>query len=198
MHKGALGLALRDVQAAGMQRMARLHHGECRAWSLPRPPALVVSNPPWGQRLLGGERDEGGYDGDDGDMDWWERPEGPAGGGQQRQQPGRGGRRAEAGAEAALAASWWDLSAFLKQQCAGASAFLLSGSPEATKGVRGRWAPAPHACRGPVPTLAPRLPACRAVGRRACDESGLLHPPTAHCRCQCLPASLHPLLRSCG
>lgn len=144
VHQGALGLALRDVQAAGMPRMARLHHGECRAWALPRPPTLVVSNPPWGQRLLGGERDEdGSYDsgssegGGDANLDWWDQPAGGAGGAQRGQQAaGRGGRREGGGADAALADTWWDLSAFLKQQCAGASAFLLSGNPEATKGVR--------------------------------------------------------------
>ncbi|KAL4458935.1 hypothetical protein ABPG75_013800 [Micractinium tetrahymenae] len=146
VHQGALGLALRDIQAAGMQRMVRLHHGECRDWALPRPPGLVVANPPWGQRLLGGERDEsgsgfyGGSSGSEGagdaDLDWWNEPEGAAGERQRQQQPGRGGRREEAAAGAALAETWWDLSAFLKQQCAGASAFLLSGNPEATKGLR--------------------------------------------------------------
>ena len=46
---------------------------------------------------------------------------------------GGGGGAAEA---SALAATWWDLSAFLKQQCGGSTAFLLSGSPEASKGLR--------------------------------------------------------------
>lgn len=147
VHQGALSLALRDVQASGMQRMVRLHHGECRAWALPRPPTLVVANPPWGQRLLGGDSGEGGgYDsgssggegGGDANLDWWDQPEGGAAGGQQLQGPGRGGAREGRAAEAALADTWWDLSAFLKQQCAGASAFLLSGNPEATRGVSTR------------------------------------------------------------
>jgi 23S rRNA G2445 N2-methylase RlmL len=142
VHSGALGLALRDVQAAGVQPMVRLHHGECRAWQLPRRPALVVSNPPWGQRLRGrgGGGDAGGeYNGDSGSggssiEEWWE-------GSVERhaEQPGRGRQRlpVQAADEAeALRATWWDLSGFLKRQAPGATAFLLSGDPAASQGLR--------------------------------------------------------------
>ena len=47
MHAGALGLALRDCEAAGVRSVVRLHHGDARAWQLPRPPQLVCTNPPW-------------------------------------------------------------------------------------------------------------------------------------------------------
>jgi hypothetical protein len=52
---GALGLAARDAEAAGVRHLLRLHQGDCAEWQLPRAPTLVVSNPPWGQRLMGGE-----------------------------------------------------------------------------------------------------------------------------------------------
>lgn len=97
VHSGALGLALRDVQAAGVHPMVRLHHGECGSWRLPRPPPLVVSNPPWGQRL-------GAYSGDDAggeeDVDaWWADSE------QQRYSAPQ--RRNDEQAAAALADTWY-------------------------------------------------------------------------------------------
>lgn len=53
-HSGALSLALKDAEAAGVGGLIRLHHGECSEWTLPANPplTLVVSNPPWGQRLM--------------------------------------------------------------------------------------------------------------------------------------------------
>lgn len=138
VHGGALGLALRDVQAARVQPMVRLHQGACVDWRLPRPPALVVSNPPWGQRLMGGHGDDsGGGSGEDADA-WWAAPEQQ----QQRQRRGaapRGGRREgedEQAAGAALADTWYSLSTFLKRECAGATAYLLSGNPAASTGLR--------------------------------------------------------------
>lgn len=128
LHQGALSLALKDVEAAGMRPMIRLHKGECRDWRLPRPPALVVSNPPWGQRLLNPEREDSFSRGDESDLEaWWHSDEAPP-----RRQPPRQQRQ---DAEQ-LAATWWDLSAFLKQQAPGATAFLLSGNPDATTGLR--------------------------------------------------------------
>ena len=87
-HQGALSLALRDVQASGMAPMVRLHHGGCADWALPRLPAVVVCNPLWGQRLLGGDSGEfsndssGAYQGsrdeEDGGVDAWWSEEAPA------------------------------------------------------------------------------------------------------------------------
>lgn len=129
VHQGALSLALKDVQAAGMAPMVRLHAGECRDWRLPRPPTLVVCNPPWGQRLLNPSREDSyGGRGEEEDVDaWWHAEAAP---------PRQPQRRPDAAAGEQLAATWWDLSAFLKQQAPGATAFLLSGNPEATKGLR--------------------------------------------------------------
>lgn len=165
VHRGALSLALRDVQAAGVQGMVRLHHGECAGWELPRRPAVLVSNPPWGQRLRGrgaaesfdqdaadgGGGGGGGFSGAfrDGGSDveaWWDEEADPAQQERARREQARPPpgsaqqRQAEAAAAAqeaeVLRAAWWDLSAFLKRQCAGAAAFLLSGNPEATRGLR--------------------------------------------------------------
>ena len=131
VHQGALSLALKDVQAAGMRPIVRLHAGECRDWRLPHPPALVVCNPPWGQRLLNPSREDsygGRGEEEEADVDaWWHAEAAP-------QRPPQ--RRPDAAAGEQLAATWWDLSAFLKQQAPGATAFLLSGNPEATKGLR--------------------------------------------------------------
>ena len=45
----------RDVEAAGLQRMIRLSKGACAQWAPARKPSMVVTNPPWGVRLAGGE-----------------------------------------------------------------------------------------------------------------------------------------------
>ena len=126
----------------------QLHQGGCRGWVLPGPPRLVVSNPPWGQRLLGGNdfvlggssgmeggeggeaggegRGQGQGQGDAGVDDWWDSPAAAAEG-------GAAGRRDEG---QGLMEAWHDLSVFLKEQCGGADAYLLSGSAEATQGLR--------------------------------------------------------------
>eukprot|EP00890_Picochlorum_soloecismus_P001063 jgi/Picsp_1/1958/NSC_05424-R1_thump domain protein len=50
-HEGALSLAMENVRSAGVQSVIRLRRGDCSSWSLPRPPDMVVTNPPWGKRL---------------------------------------------------------------------------------------------------------------------------------------------------
>ena len=92
LHTGALSLAVRDAEAAGVRDIIRFHHGDCDAWTLPHAPNLVVTNPPWGQRLMGRE-DGGGGGGGDGYAD-------PA--------------------EAQLAAAWHGLSSFMKREAGGA------------------------------------------------------------------------------
>jgi 23S rRNA G2445 N2-methylase RlmL len=130
-----------------MERIVRLHHGECREWQLPRRPALVVSNPPWGQRLRGRENGAGLGDGTEEVAEWFDDPEysdddrqaDEARQEQQQRQPSAemSRLRQEAAAEAeALRLAWWDLSAFLKLQAPGSKAFLLSGNKEATMGLR--------------------------------------------------------------
>ncbi|PSC76859.1 DNA methylase [Micractinium conductrix] len=146
VHEGALSLALRDVQAAGVSRSVRLHRGDCLQWVLPRRPALVVANPPWGQRLGGGRGDgatsfaadsSGASSAGDESLDWWNDEASAAE--QARAAARRGGRDEQQQQQreaAALAGTWYDLSTFLKQQCPGTSAYLLSGNPEASTGLR--------------------------------------------------------------
>ena len=117
IHTGALSLALRDCSEAGVRELVRLHHGDARTWRLPHAPQLVVANPPWGNRLLGGTDDEAVFAGSSSRATW---------------SPARSSR-----AEAEeLQETWFGLSVFLKEQCGGATAAILCGNPEASKALR--------------------------------------------------------------
>ena len=111
MHESALALAEEDARAAGLGDAIAFECGECRDFAPPARPSMVVTNPPWGLRLLGpGDRDR---------------------------RPGRGGSRsAEEGDEEAVRAPWTQLGGFLRRECPGADAFVLSGSRAATKFLR--------------------------------------------------------------
>lgn len=50
-HEGALAIAARAVAAAGLAGRIVLHRGDARDWVPPVPPAIVVANPPYGDRL---------------------------------------------------------------------------------------------------------------------------------------------------
>lgn len=111
MHEGALALAEEDARAAGLGDAIAFECGECQDFAPPARPSMVVTNPPWGLRLLG-----------PGDGD---------------RRPGRGGSRsAEEGDEEAVRAPWTQLGGFLRRECPGADAFVLSGSRAATKFLR--------------------------------------------------------------
>jgi 23S rRNA G2445 N2-methylase RlmL len=159
----ALELSLRDITASGMEKYIKLHHGNCKTWELPEKPAIVLTNPPWGKRLMSAQR---------GAREGQER-----GGGRERERDGRGGysdRRqgreygrdqynrdfaddnnnnysgggdgrnrgdfADGAAmdqeEQELADAWSGLGTFLKRQAGGAEAFILSGSTTATQHLR--------------------------------------------------------------
>ncbi|GAB4823363.1 hypothetical protein N2152v2_010409 [Parachlorella kessleri] len=167
VHAGALGLALRDAESARVKPVVTLHQGGCREWWLLAAPRLVVSNPPWGQRLMGleeaaaeagggtrnssssdwqgsgyGEGRVAGAQLAEGLEDWWDdiarpskEPPAGAGAGFAHRQFQQGGGVNSSGAEG-LAAAWHDLSVFLKEQCGGAEACLLSGSSDATQHLR--------------------------------------------------------------
>lgn len=51
IHDGALDIAMKDVKAAGVTPLVGLRHGNCQDWRLQEAPSLVITNPPWGQRL---------------------------------------------------------------------------------------------------------------------------------------------------
>ncbi|KAG2497373.1 hypothetical protein HYH03_004531 [Edaphochlamys debaryana] len=148
IHEGALSLALRQVKAAGVVGAITLFQDDCRTFVPPATPTLVVTNPPWGQRLAGSDRDRdrefrdrdreyrdrdpdgpgrrGGRGGGGGGA--WDDGEGPwgeAGAGEGDAAMGGG-----EGGEAALEAAWRGLDSFLYRQCPGAQAWVVSGSRE--------------------------------------------------------------------
>jgi len=98
-HPGAVSLAHKALSAAGVVGGVTVEHCSAADWSLETPPAWVVTNPPYGERLGEGED---------------------------------------------LINSWTELAGFLKQQCHGATAHVLSGDPELTGKLRlkadRRWA----------------------------------------------------------
>lgn len=53
-HSGALALAQQGVEAAGLQGAVQFREGPCRTLRLRAAPDVVITNPPWGQRLAGG------------------------------------------------------------------------------------------------------------------------------------------------
>ena len=194
VHEGALSLALRDVQAAGVSRSVRLHRGDCLQWVLPRRPALVVANPPWGQRLGGGRGDgatsfaadsSGASSAGDESLDWWNDEASAAE--QARAAARRGGRDEQQQQQreaAALAGTWYDLSTFLKQQCPGTSAYLLSGNPEASTGLRMKvWGGARAGSR--CMTTASWM----VIAQRACASALVSHASPPVCRPSTVPGA---------
>jgi 23S rRNA (guanine2445-N2)-methyltransferase len=97
-HTGAIALARQDVSRARLDDMISVEVADVEKVIPPVTPAIVITNPPWGERL------------------------------------------AEEAEE-----SWRKLGRFLKSQCTGASAWLLSGNPELT-----RFLGLKAACRHPL------------------------------------------------
>lgn len=52
-HPGAIAIAQKAIAAAGLGGKIQLTHGDARDYAPPFPPALVVTNPPYGERLQG-------------------------------------------------------------------------------------------------------------------------------------------------
>lgn len=126
-HAGALKLAQQAAQSAGVSDLISLHRGECGHWELPRsdPPAphLVVCNPPWGLRLMSG-----------GPPEWEQQQDSRRYNGSSSRGSGRSpSDGSEGGDEGDLLDAWQQLSVFLKGQCAGAEAWVLSGNPEMSR-----------------------------------------------------------------
>ncbi|KAG1660377.1 hypothetical protein FOA52_012670 [Chlamydomonas sp. UWO 241] len=109
-HAGALTLARRDAERAGFSDVVTFSEGDCADWVLPSPPSLVVVNPPWGVRLMG--RDAASMQDGDGDYSRALSPE--------------------------LAGSWLALNSFLRSQCGGVAAAVLSGAQEPVNLLRMR------------------------------------------------------------
>lgn len=130
LHEGAFSLAVADQRSAGVGALTVLHQGDCADWVLPGAPRLVVSNPPWGNRLEGtmlgsysrsynrdnyGDEDEGELA--EGSLSLTIDPE-------------------DEPESSQLEGTWKKLSTFLKSQCGDSTAFLLSGDPEVTAFLR--------------------------------------------------------------
>ncbi len=54
-HAGALAIARRGAESAGVTSLLRLHVAEAATWQPSVAPAVVFCNPPWGERLGEGE-----------------------------------------------------------------------------------------------------------------------------------------------
>ena len=50
-----MGLAQRGARTAGVDDLVRIEHAEVARWTPPFRPAEVVTNPPYGERLSGGD-----------------------------------------------------------------------------------------------------------------------------------------------
>ncbi|CAK0784504.1 hypothetical protein CVIRNUC_007708 [Coccomyxa viridis] len=58
IHPGALSLASRDAEGAGVAHLMHLHQGSCGEWQPRQRPDQVITNPPWGNRLMDAEADD--------------------------------------------------------------------------------------------------------------------------------------------
>ena len=87
-HGGALGLARRSLRAADVEHLVTLVKSDARDYVPREPPRIVVTNPPYGERL---------------------------------------------GADEELTDTWMSLGNFLHRQCAGATAWVLSGNKALTR-----------------------------------------------------------------
>ena len=48
----------RDAEGAGVAHLVHLHQGSCGEWQPRQRPDAVITNPPWGNRLMGAEADD--------------------------------------------------------------------------------------------------------------------------------------------
>jgi 23S rRNA G2445 N2-methylase RlmL len=53
--QGSLVLAQQNLERAKVQQSVRLRLGNCSTWILPNSPDVLVTNPPWGERLSGAD-----------------------------------------------------------------------------------------------------------------------------------------------
>jgi 23S rRNA G2445 N2-methylase RlmL len=103
--QGSLALASHSIEAARVKGSVRLRHGSCASWQLPAVPDMVVTNPPWGRRLLGSRSGrlhsphDGNSDGVGESATWHDAEQ----------------------LDCELEAAWLDLKRFLRDGCCGAS-----------------------------------------------------------------------------
>ena len=88
-HAGALSLARKDAEAAGVAEFVEFSQSDVAEYAPPFAPGLVAVNPPWGQRLAGED----------------------------------------------VVDAWRKLGRFLRERCAGARVWVLSGDAELPRGL---------------------------------------------------------------
>jgi len=162
-HEGALALAQRGAYEAGVDHLIDFDLGRCGGWKPAGPrPTLVVTNPPWGRRLMGARdrfdapafarRGREGERGDDGDRRHLRHSEVDDDGVESR--PWYDGAAAGSDdeysdeedssfsdperSEQALQEAWRELGGFLRESASPGEAVIVCGNPEASKGLRMR------------------------------------------------------------
>lgn len=138
VHPGAVKLAEEAAAAAGVDHLISFERGDCLDWRVGEGerPSTVLSNPPWGERLLSRQfREEEEYYEEEGASFRGGDGDGGGGGGGDG---GRGGRGSDGcgGDAAELEEAWSSLGTFLRRECEGADAWLLSGSKRITRPLR--------------------------------------------------------------
>ncbi|KAK9811854.1 hypothetical protein WJX72_011203 [[Myrmecia] bisecta] len=123
LHEGAVALARRDAVAAGVDDMIEFSSGSCASWRPREVPHVVITNPPWGQRLLPDELPDRASFND----------RNPQGNSYERRQQAGGDSPNSRQQWGQLNSAWQDLSVFLKGQCPNASAYVLSGNKDITR-----------------------------------------------------------------
>lgn len=111
MFQGALKLAQEAASAASVAKIISFNNKSCANWIPKRTPTMVVANPPWGIRLLPGQKQAGSSSSSRVEQQQ------QRGGGRWEQQ--RWQQQEEIDGDDDLADTWQQLSIFLKQQCPG-------------------------------------------------------------------------------
>ncbi|GAX84390.1 hypothetical protein CEUSTIGMA_g11812.t1 [Chlamydomonas eustigma] len=156
VHTGALSLARRCAFTAGVDNLVTLTNQDCASLVLPGKPSIVVANPPWGVRL-GGRGSEDQQDSTSSSYNTASQRGSSAT--VSRQKPGqslnlqrryqpvqdleefervdldRNGNALPL-LQMSVEESWRGLSDFLRGQCGGVTAYVLSGSQEAVNLLR--------------------------------------------------------------
>eukprot|EP00798_Chlamydomonas_sp_ICE-L_P015600 gene15601-21704_t len=104
-------LAGKDILTAGLKKNVMLSVGNCGTWVPTKQPTLVVTNPPWGRRLMPDRRSQEEFGSSE-----------AAG--------------SDEGTPDELRETWLSLSNFLRTQCGDSTACVISGSLEGVNYLR--------------------------------------------------------------
>ena len=137
--QGALSLARRDASSANISDIVSLRLGDCRDWKVPSArPTLVITNPPWGMRLMGREGSNQGGAGGSSTEGSYQKQRGASSHRQlidnlseeSLEVQGRGSRTPSqlSNHDDSIEMAWRSLSDFLRSQCGGSTAYVISGN----------------------------------------------------------------------